>query len=294
VTNELRSVADAYGAEFREEIVQIQARERWGSGLKDPKIRAMHLYTMETNENTRRLAQRDVQLLEALASLTLQGSSGRKGSLALYWDEFIQLPSILSLGWTEAELLESVRRLSSAMEQDLVFRQRLVSIAEYAYPAPAEAAVTAGLEERVQETLSRLAVEAGSQLQGRVAIIGPSFYQEWMPFLPALIERALGSVQEQIFLDPGDADGRAEWAARVYARQDLPTVSYFGDDQEFESFSSFGRTAGLTVLRSPESGSSNPVLFVLRLLEWIGLPTGTLSSTQREDLERDLKLLIQA
>lgn len=147
--------------------------------------------------------------------------------------------------------------------------------------------------QRVEETLVQLSLQVGPGRRS-VTVIGPSLYQERYPALPVLIEQALGPVREQIFLDPGDADGRAEWAARLYGRQELPAVSYFGSDQEFESFSSFGRTAQLTVLRSPESGSSNPVLFVMRLLELLGLPTGTLSATQRDELERDLELLIRA
>jgi len=126
----------------------------------------------------------------------------------------------------------------------------------------------------------------------QTVVIGPSIYRERMPFLPALVEQSLGAVQQQIFFDPQNADGRAEWASRLYGRE-ISSAQFLGSETEFRDFARFAEHAAIAVIPI-SSSASDPVRFVMELLQSLGVPIGNLSAQQSQQLERDLGLLIQA
>lgn len=205
--------------------------------------------------------------------------------------------------WAEGRLKDEKVKESP---QRIAFYSAVIAIAKdlLALPAskPAPPAEQAGLEEvkaareRVQEMLAQLR-EKSADFGQRVVVVGPSIYRDRMPFLPTLVEEALGPVSEQIFFDPWATSQRIDcWVRQFYDRpQGLPTGAlYLGEEGEFESFQQFGRTVLLPRLpvRFPEGGiASDPALLILQWLDSIGL---SMAEDQRRRLKSDLELIIQA
>ncbi len=157
----------------------------------------------------------------------------------------------------------------------------------------------AAARDRVQERLAAWA-RSSPEFGKRVAVIGPSIYRQGtMRFLPALVEKALGPVQRQIFFDPENKGQRTiQWTEKFYYDGgDLPAGAvYFGSQDEFESFEHFAGTVPIPRLPvdRPKIMASDPVGLLLQLLKSLGLSVEELGLDQRQQLERDLGLLIQA
>ena len=150
---------------------------------------------------------------------------------------------------------------------------------------------TKAARERIERILAQL-VKTTPEFGKRVVVIGPSLYKEKAPFLPALVEEALGPVQQKIFFDPGPDDPSrverlGEWMAQLYKGGKLPSVLYFGSEGELTAFAESTR---LYVI-PPREVKNDPVLFVIQLLESIGL---RFEPEERARLEGDIRLLIQA
>ena len=165
---------------------------------------------------------------------------------------------------------------------------------------PVSAPEVKAARERVEEIVRRWKERSADSYGRQVVVMGPSIHQVQMPFLGELIERTLGPVSEQIFLDPADSEERiekrADWAERIYERYpaELPSVLFLGSDEEFKRFQAFLKG---TLFRDPQhraDWSRDPGEFVVQLLQWLGLPLDNLSEFQRQQLRDGLELLIQA
>lgn len=149
---------------------------------------------------------------------------------------------------------------------------------------------------RVENTLTGLADKTPAE-NGDAAVIGPSLYRtEPMRFLQGLVERALGPIRQRIFFDTQDPDRRSAWAAGLLGRTGSPSAQFLGSDEEFRDFQSFLSASGspISVRPADRIAVDNPVLFVMGLLQSIGLRPNEMGEAQRQELEQDLAFLIEA
>lgn len=156
-------------------------------------------------------------------------------------------------------------------------------------------------EERVRATLHRLVSQPASRVGKQAVVVGPTIYRDAMPFLPALVEGALGELHPLIFFDPqiqGMARGelleaRAGWAAGLYGRE-IASATFLGSDAEFSDFQPFARHAGISVEPARDLSLADPVRFVVDLLKFLGVPLPDTGTQLRQQLDKELGLLIAA
>ncbi len=150
---------------------------------------------------------------------------------------------------------------------------------------------------RVRRTINELLIQrdAATNRTPQVAVIAPSYYQDQLPSLRQWVQQMLpAGLRKQIFFDSQDSGERSSWITGLISNPgDLPTAVFFGTEGEFNEFSFFmGPTpVGIRHFRTNITNAS--YLFV-ELLRNLGLPVNSLGSEQRLQLERDLRLIIQA
>ena len=160
----------------------------------------------------------------------------------------------------------------------------------------------AGLEEVAAARERVRWLLAKPMARDQVLVVGPSVYQNRMPYLPKLVEETWGAVQERIFFDPASGDPRQRamdrslWAGKIFNpdRQQFPQALFLGDEEEFRDFNQFAQHIHFDVQPLKTPRLEDPVRLLLDLLQWMGVQAADLSQAESEQLKSDLTLLIQA
>lgn len=157
----------------------------------------------------------------------------------------------------------------------------------------------AAARERVERTIAQLEKEIPLESGTNAVVIGESFYASPAgSYLPALVEQALGPVQNRILFDSGDDAQRLEWLSRFPDRDSLylMVIGNPGERDSFHRIAEQAQVRNLYAFSKEALGAmrEDPHFLLEKLLLALGLVLTDLTAPQREELDRDLTLLVEA
>lgn len=150
---------------------------------------------------------------------------------------------------------------------------------------------------RVRRTINELLAnpDAATSRGPQVAVIAPSYYQDQLPSLRAWVRDMLpAGLQKKIFFDSQDSGERSSWITGLMSRPgELPTAVFFGSEGEFNNFAFFMGPTPIGI-RHFRTNITDPAYLFMELLQNLGLPVNSLGAEQRQQLDSDLRLIMQA